>query len=127
MMVQDAKEDVNRLYRKMSKGYSDASGMEKVFEGLNDELNISELKKDIDRLIKSLLIILILYEGVFRITGSFRKDKALVFKDSNCRLIYASCIPITLNQLYKLQMSAHFLKLAAISRKTARFPQCARI
>jgi peptidoglycan hydrolase CwlO-like protein len=50
MMVQDAKEDVNRLYRKMSKGYSDASGMEKVFEGLNDELNISELKKDIDRL-----------------------------------------------------------------------------
>jgi peptidoglycan hydrolase CwlO-like protein len=50
MVVQDVKEDVSKLYRKMSKGYSDASGMDKVFEGLNEELNISELKKDIDRL-----------------------------------------------------------------------------
>jgi hypothetical protein len=45
MIVQDAKEDVNKLYRRVSKGYSDANSMDKMFYGLNDEL-----KKNIDKL-----------------------------------------------------------------------------
>ena len=56
MMVQDAKQDVSNLYRKMSQGFDkkkkkkSEQDMEKLFEGLNDELNISELRQDIDRL-----------------------------------------------------------------------------
>ena len=56
MMVQDAKQDVSNLYRKMSQGFDKPAeqkseqDMEKLFEGLNDELNISELLQDIDRL-----------------------------------------------------------------------------
>jgi|JI9StandDraft_1071089.scaffolds.fasta_scaffold738165_1 hypothetical protein len=56
MMVQDAKQDVSNLYRKMSQGFDKPAeqkseqDMEKLFEGLNDELNISELRQDIDRL-----------------------------------------------------------------------------